>query len=466
MKKRLILLPILMMALAACGETTSDSTSTGKPSQSTSTSEPSVDTSVSVDPQPSTSVSVQPSGEFGIVDTPDVGQALKLGMYQANLDKTLYFKGEMSGYYFATVEDASEAADVYLEAADTGYHMYFNDATNAKKYIEIEKSGTHNNVVFKDAAVHVWEYKAEWKTMILTYEDNDQFYLGTYNTYNTISASKIDKAPTSFVSHFYAKDATGELPVIVFHVTAINGTDVEVEQGKQKAISLTFEPTATTEKQVTYVSDNDEIATVNEDGLVTGVAVGTCNITVTSTANPEVTTTIKVTVSENSGVVVDEQIANYNFVGALAGSVSQAKGLSTSDDVLAIFKTESDLMPLSFENIVKVYAGANGGSGATQYVNRDVLKLGSSSAVGSLTINFAADVKISKVTVTMAGWYAESELTINGMTKSPNVKMAGDVTPAAVDYELATPTNVLSLATTTTGKPSMVIFGIAVTYTK
>ena len=132
------------------------------------------------------------------------GQAYKLYLVQANLDKTLYFKGEMSGHYFATTESSAEAADVYVEIVDGGYKMYFK-VGETKTYISVVKAvgsdgKDHINVVFDAETPTVYAYNAEYDTFTTVIED-ETYYLGTYNSYTTISASKISFAATSFVSH-------------------------------------------------------------------------------------------------------------------------------------------------------------------------------------------------------------------------------------------------------------------------
>ena len=54
---------------------------------------------------------VNPSGKsWQVVTELQTGVAYKLGLFQAGITKNLYFKGAMSGYYFATVEEAALSA--------------------------------------------------------------------------------------------------------------------------------------------------------------------------------------------------------------------------------------------------------------------------------------------------------------------------------------------------------------------
>ena len=138
----------------------------------------------------------------------EVGVAYKFGMVQENLGKELFLSGELSGNFFATVEDANLAADVYLEATEGGYYFYFVKG-DVKKYICIANDTGY--ISFSDAPSNVWTYNEEYNTLVSNVY-NDTFYLGTYNQFNTISKSKISYAATSFVAHLYKYEAGSQEP--------------------------------------------------------------------------------------------------------------------------------------------------------------------------------------------------------------------------------------------------------------
>ncbi len=113
-----------------------------------------------------------------------------LSLYQANLGKTLYFKGAMDGYYFALSENSADAVKVYSEKVEGGYRMYFLDG-DTKNYLDIvyRAAGKANVVITTEpVGVYVWNEDANTWTVTI---DNDVFYLGTYNSFKTISASLI-----------------------------------------------------------------------------------------------------------------------------------------------------------------------------------------------------------------------------------------------------------------------------------
>ena len=147
------------------------------------------------------------SKEYGVITNPVAGVAYKLQMVQENVGKTLYATGAMDGYYYATTEDLSAAADIYLEETTGGFHMY-TSASGAKKYMNIIVNGTYINVVFEDAASSVWSLNTELNTLVTT-TNNTVYYLGTRNdkTYTTFSACKVDSG--AFVGQFYGEVTGG-----------------------------------------------------------------------------------------------------------------------------------------------------------------------------------------------------------------------------------------------------------------
>ncbi len=117
------------------------------------------------------------------------GVGYKYGFYQANLDQTLFFAGCLSGNYLATTQDITKAVDVFIEEVEGGYHLYFMDG-ETKTYLDIYeytegKAGVQ--LTTEPVATFVWNEDA--KVFVAPNVAGEDRYMGTYNTYNTISAS-------------------------------------------------------------------------------------------------------------------------------------------------------------------------------------------------------------------------------------------------------------------------------------
>lgn len=143
--------------------------------------------------------------------TVEANTAYKFFMNQVSNKKTLYVTGESANTNFlATTETASEGADVYAEAVEGGYKFYINKE-NAKHYLYVytytnSKGGTSAGVGFSAENSSVYTYIAEsncWATTV----DSTEYYLGSYGTFDTISASKTDyiNAENTGVSQFPAQ---------------------------------------------------------------------------------------------------------------------------------------------------------------------------------------------------------------------------------------------------------------------
>ena len=127
--------------------------------------------------------------------TPNEGEATAGSSYvfaleQAELGKTLYFAGAMSGNYLATTENAAEATKVTVEEVEGGVRFYFMDG-ETKTYIDIHeytegKAGVR--LTAEPTAVFTWNEECKVYTANVAGADR---YLGTYSTYNTMSASDI-----------------------------------------------------------------------------------------------------------------------------------------------------------------------------------------------------------------------------------------------------------------------------------
>ncbi len=133
------------------------------------------------------------------------GKAYKLALVQGNLEnKTLYFAGsarENQAWYMNTTENAAEGVDVYVEEVDGGFRLYFTK-DGAKSYLDMYKNDTHYNLRITNEPTAVYTWNAEHCTLVASVEGTD-CYIGTYNTYNTMSCSRLEKIGGSFPAHFY-----------------------------------------------------------------------------------------------------------------------------------------------------------------------------------------------------------------------------------------------------------------------
>lgn len=137
------------------------------------------------------------------------------GLYQANtsVKKTLYANGSLSGRFLATTENVAEAAKFTVAVSGEGYTI-----TVGGKYVEVGNNSDNKTSIFlKDTSSAVWTWNEEAGVMTFKFNNNN-YYLGTYNTNTTISPSSVTYltndlsaiGKTQFICKFeYAPATTG-----------------------------------------------------------------------------------------------------------------------------------------------------------------------------------------------------------------------------------------------------------------
>ena len=95
----------------------------------------------------------------------------------------------------------------------------------------------------------------------------------------------VGKGNASIIGRLNENVSIGINVTVLLPATAIsfNKTSLIVDQGKTESIVANVTPAEHTD-QITWTSNNNEIATVDGNGIVTGKAAGTCRITATTTS--------------------------------------------------------------------------------------------------------------------------------------------------------------------------------------
>lgn len=96
-------------------------------------------------------------------------------------------------------------------------------------------------------------------------------------------------------------------PVVVCTGIALNTDTLRIHEESEDALAVIFTPAKTTDRAITWNSANPAIATVNEYGVVTGVAVGSTIITATHTATGKTASAI-VVVDEKPVIIIHHEV--------------------------------------------------------------------------------------------------------------------------------------------------------------
>lgn len=280
------------------------------------------------------------------------------------------------------------------------------------------------------------------------------------------------------------KDGSTELASVSVSVTASSVTITglaasgSVYIGKTLNLGSTITVTATGiySSDVTWESDDDSIATVSAAGVVTGVADGTVDITVTSDDYPSATMTCSVTVSEqpleyvmtygsNKNTNPTEIKTNeayhstYSSVDSdvTAGDFSKIYGISSSQlkcgSGSASAQISFTIPSTSYITSVVVVVANAGGTSLNVTSSADGASTENQTiAVGTLTFDdYLATEKSNKVTLasTASGAFYLSSITINYANFTPELHASSTHVEAAVNtsnqsidltYDYFTPT--------------------------
>ena len=463
MKKKVILLPLIMMALASCGGNNSSNSTEPKPSNSTS-EKPSESTSTK--PSESTSTStVTPVGTTSIADV------LKAGFDETAGTTEFTFEGTVVGL----IGDNS----YYLQQGDAGIYVYKTAATGnaiGKKVKVVSKITNYNGLIETDFASSATvtgdgeaitavtyttkTFKKENQCTLanikgLKYESGSislgssamlSFKEGTENVLVRVDKNLDDSIETAIkekleslggndtvdfvntILYMNSKDGVNTVTVgltsaeqMVINrgekvaVTGVTADEsIEVTVGKTAKITASVVPADASEKGLTFKSNDETKATVDAEGVVTGVAEGNTTITVASKDDATKVATVNVTVKAVAPAP-DINVAKFDFSTA----TEQGTAL-TNDTALALFNScyDGETSPLQSVTVKTVYSG-NVQGGAFPNAS-GFLKFSTGKVVGSLSLDFGS-LKATSVDIKCHDWYkdtgngrsSESTITVN-----------------------------------------------------
>ena len=117
--------------------------------------------------------------------------------------------------------------------------------------------------------------------------------------------------------------------ILVTSITSSPSSITDLEAGGMEQLILTISPSDASDNTVTYSSEDTNIATVNSEGLVTGIGEGgPINITITANDGSGVSTTVPVTVLPVVCVIGETEILMADY------SIKMIKEIKRGDEVM------------------------------------------------------------------------------------------------------------------------------------
>ncbi len=139
--------------------------------------------------------------------------------------------------------------------------------------------------------------------------------VGTAN----ITVTTVDGSRTATV------DVTVIAATIKVSSVSISGPSaINLVVGNIKELATLVLPNTATNPVLSWRSSNDQVATVNQSGFVTGVAVGPATITVTTTDGSNITKTVTVTVTAAPSVPAGPQLISTTVTPTVSGGGNAA----------------------------------------------------------------------------------------------------------------------------------------------
>ncbi len=195
-------------------------------------------------------------------------------------------------------------------------------------------------------------YDHNTDTLYWGYYDRNSRYLFEVDleTYDITNYGPVGAGPDGAGYMLYALFTIPIEPPTPQHIPVISVTLPETETiytGRQAALSVTIEPENATNRRLTWESSDTSVATVDARGYVTGIAVGTATITVTSQSSGA-TDTCVVTVEATPAYDAGDWLFGYAMYDE-SGMLSDSYFATMSSDP---YNAESIAFPA-----LNIYAG-------------------------------------------------------------------------------------------------------------
>ncbi len=164
----------------------------------------------------------------------------------------------------------------------------------------------------KDVDIGIPKEKYTLGTIFLECEDKEALEINNLD----INALKVGE----YKAYIKVLDKQKEISIKVIQQVEkieLNKTTLEVVIGKTSKIDATVLPQDAENKELIWKSSNEEIATVDNEGNVSGIAVGNCEITVSSKENTDIIAKVQVEVKELSLVIAPPQTDGITYINGI-----------------------------------------------------------------------------------------------------------------------------------------------------
>ena len=201
-----------------------------------------------------------------------------------------------------------------------------------------------------------------------------------------------------------ALDGSGKRDSVVIYVQqlptgiSITGeTDIQLATGQSHAFKATLTPSNVSNKSVTWSSSDPAVARVSQEGRVTAVALGSCEIIAASAADPDLTATVHITVIQQVTSIKFTQRSMDLNVGSAALVEAQVNPADATNPAIAYSVDNTKIATIDENGMVQaisrgsttIRAKSKDGSNRTASMTLNVIQLPESVTVDkpNVTVN-------------------------------------------------------------------------------
>ena len=369
-----------------------------------------------------------------VVEEPVIFEQGKLGLWQVNTGKALYFTGELNGNFGACTEVFTEAADLIVYEHDNGKYTIEIDG---EKYLGAVVGGGYTNFNIQDEE-YFWDYDETHDTYT-TGEDNEKVFMGTFNDHERfqLSSYRFIEDESNSIAHI----DEFEIPAPEAESVSISAKPTTIKVDETSELSFDLSPIGSQiEGDIVYeVSEGNDGIVSLEGSTVTGLKEG--SVEIVGKIGTLISTPIKITVITDDTPVGDSVV--YEYVptkysdGTISNSIYSAGTLDSNSALKTLGETKSDEDPTlinSVLNVENVYFDKAADSG---------VKFSAKGTKGVLA--FTTESSVSKIDVTYISWKGDSAaLTVNAggldyFEKTDEDKFNDGLTPETHTYEFSSP---------------------------
>ncbi|MBQ8057300.1 MAG: Ig-like domain-containing protein [Ruminococcus sp.] len=233
-----------------------------------------------------------------------------------------------TGYCITEVNVATESGDVATSVKSDGTItfempdenvtvMVFAESDTDSNYTAKITSNGANSISFVDSAYNnlntVNRYYKSGDTVYFAVDENDATAtLKATNSANSediknVTLEKVLTQDSKNIYKFTMPSYNVTVDVYVKPSLVTKTTEISITKGKTEKVSVEVVPNSIANKEVVWESDNESVATVDNNGLITAVDLGTAVITARLKTDSEIFTQINVTVDD----LVPDENGNY-----------------------------------------------------------------------------------------------------------------------------------------------------------